>query len=128
MERIMKWLLDDAKPPKYPYPVNGALAARGKTVYDELCDRCHGPDGVNFAPNYKDLGKVTPIAEIGTDRHRLDSYTFPLAVNQSLLYASRDMQHRQVTSQAVAEDGQDHDAKDGDSDQPGCTRNCIIDA
>jgi len=87
MERIMKWLLDDAKPPKYPYPVNGALAARGKTVYDELCDRCHGPDGVNFTANYKDLGKVTPIADIGTDRHRLDSYTFPLAVNQSLLYA-----------------------------------------
>jgi hypothetical protein len=30
---------------------------------------------------------VTPIAEIGTDRGRLDSYSYDLCVNQNLLYA-----------------------------------------
>jgi RoxA-like, cytochrome c-like len=30
---------------------------------------------------------VVPIDRIGTDRHRLDSYTWLLAVNQSTLYA-----------------------------------------
>jgi hypothetical protein len=33
------------------------------------------------------VGKVTPIAEIGTDRARLDNYTHDLAVNQNVLYA-----------------------------------------
>ena len=36
------------------------------------------------------VGKVTPIDEIGTDRHRLDSYTLDLAVNQSTLYVGYD--------------------------------------
>jgi len=50
------------------------LFGRGKTVCDQLCDRCNGPDGVNFAPNYKDLSKVTPIADIGTDRQRTNQH------------------------------------------------------
>jgi hypothetical protein len=33
------------------------------------------------------VGKVTPIGEILTDRHRLDSYSYELAVNQATLYA-----------------------------------------
>ena len=33
------------------------------------------------------MGRVTPLAEIGTDRRRLDSYTYTLAVNQATLYA-----------------------------------------
>lgn len=31
---------------------------------------------------------MTPIDEIGTDRHRLDSYSFDLCVNQGQLYAA----------------------------------------
>src|SRR3546814_20303083 len=33
------------------------------------------------------VGKVTPLAQVGTDRRRLDSYTRDLALNQSTLYA-----------------------------------------
>src|SRR3546814_4663341 len=33
------------------------------------------------------VGKVTPLAQVGTDRLRLDSYTRDLALNQSTLYA-----------------------------------------
>jgi hypothetical protein len=33
------------------------------------------------------VGQVTPWAEVETDRRRLDSYTYDLAVNQSTLYA-----------------------------------------
>jgi hypothetical protein len=95
MARVEDWIINQAQPPAYPYPIDAARAAQGKQIYGQLCESCHGPDGKNFAPGQKDLGKVTPIEEIQTDRHRLDSYTFELAVNQSLLYAeTKDPQER----------------------------------
>jgi len=82
--RVEEWLLD-LKPPRYPYPIDAALAARGAPLYQQHCARCHGASGQDFAG--EQVGKVTPIADIGTDRHRLDSYSYELAVNQSTLYA-----------------------------------------
>ncbi len=43
--------------------------------------------GISAASN---VGKVTPLEQIGTDRHRLDSYSYELAVTQSTLYAGYD--------------------------------------
>jgi len=82
--RLEKWLLTkDA--PKYPYPVDQAKASQGAGPYRKYCAACHGAGGRDFSGAY--VGKVTPIEEIGTDRHRLDSYSYELAVNQSTLYA-----------------------------------------
>ncbi len=82
--RIETWLLTK-EPPKYPYPIDAVKAARGGALYKEYCAGCHGASGRDFSGEY--VGKVTPIAEIGTDRRRLDSYSYDLAVNQSTLYA-----------------------------------------
>jgi len=82
--RIEKWLTTK-EPPKYPYAIDAAKARQGSTLYKEYCAECHGASGRNFAG--KAVGKVTPWAEIGTDRRRLDSYSYDLAVNQSTLYA-----------------------------------------
>jgi hypothetical protein len=82
--RIEAWLLTK-EPPKYPYPIDAARAARGGVLYKEYCVGCHGASGRDFSGDY--VGKVTPIDEIGTDRRRLDSYSYDLAVNQSTLYA-----------------------------------------
>ncbi|CAL95211.1 hypothetical protein [Azoarcus olearius] len=82
--RVEDWLLDLA-PPAYPYPINQALAARGAPVYARHCADCHGASGQDFRGAR--VGHVTPIAEIATDRARLDSYTRDLAVNQATLYA-----------------------------------------
>ena len=79
--------LDTLKPEPYPDPIDRVKASRGEAVYRELCAGCHGPDGARFQAGQGALGTVTPIAKIGTDRHRLDSYTEELALNQSLLYA-----------------------------------------
>jgi mono/diheme cytochrome c family protein len=88
--RTARWLLT-AAPPAYPYPIDGAAAARGEAVYRATCWRCHGERRPPFrhapAAAGEQVGEVVPIAEIGTDRHRLDSYTFLLAVNQNTLYA-----------------------------------------
>lgn len=85
MKRMETWL-ETATPPDYPYPIDQALAARGAPIYAEYCARCHGESGRNFAGEL--VGQVTPIDEIRTDRHRLDSYTVELAANQNLLYAA----------------------------------------
>jgi hypothetical protein len=85
IERTEKWLLD-AGPQAYPYPIDQPLAAKGKPVYAEYCARCHGASGTDFTGDL--VGKVTPIDLIQTDRHRLDSYSYVLCVNQSQLYAA----------------------------------------
>ena len=87
MERIRRteeWLWD-AKPPAYPYEIDPELQARGAPLYRKYCADCHGASGRDF--DGARVGTVVPIAEIGTDRRRLDSYTFDLAVNQNRLYA-----------------------------------------
>jgi hypothetical protein len=88
--RTAKWL-ETARPLGYLYHVDQTLAARGKPVYEEYCTGCHGwrdPPFRNNPPRADELvGTVVPIDRIGTDRGRLDSYTWVLAVNQSTLYA-----------------------------------------
>ena len=98
IHRTEDWLLD-AAPPAYPYPVDAALASKGKPVYAEHCARCHGASGTDFTGEL--VGKVTPIDVIKTDRHRLDSYSFALCVNQGQLYAaypSERFQHFRKTN------------------------------
>jgi hypothetical protein len=88
--RTAKWL-ETAKPPAYPHPIDGSLAAQGQHIYEEYCTHCHGtrePPFRHDPPQSNELvGTVVPIEKIGTDRWRLDSYTWVLAVNQSTLYA-----------------------------------------
>src|SRR5581483_648873 len=82
--RVEDWLLTK-EAPKYPYPIDTAKAQRGAPLYKEYCAACHGAGPRDFGGEY--VGKVTPLEQIGTDRRRLDSYTYQLAVNQSTLYA-----------------------------------------
>jgi mono/diheme cytochrome c family protein len=85
IKRMERWL-HDAKPPPYPYAIDKALAARGEPVYREYCASCHGRSGDDFSGQY--VGQITAIDRIGTDRHRLDSYTEELCANQNQLYAA----------------------------------------
>jgi hypothetical protein len=82
--RIEEWLLTK-KPPKYPFLINPQLSVQGEKIYGEYCANCHGKNGRDFSGEL--VGKVTPIDGIGTDRHRLDSYTEDLAATQNTLYA-----------------------------------------
>ena len=84
MARIEQWLLYK-EPPKYPFPINGQLSAQGEKLYAQYCANCHGRNGRDFNGEY--VGEIVPIDKIGTDRHRLDSYTEELAAVQNTLYA-----------------------------------------
>lgn len=78
IHRVRDWLWD-LPAPNYPYEINQELAAVGKPIYQNNCASCHAFDGSK-------VGTVVPISEIGTDRGRLDSYTYELASNQYTLF------------------------------------------
>lgn len=84
--RVRDWIWT-LPPPAYPYPIDAGLSARGAPLYAQHCAECHADarfrDGVTSGSR---VGSVVPIAAIGTDRHRLDSYTSTFAANQAALY------------------------------------------
>jgi hypothetical protein len=65
--RTERWLAT-LPPPAYPFAIDSALAERGEPIYRQRCYRCHDFGGDK-------VGQVFPLAAIGTDRSRLDSYT-----------------------------------------------------
>ncbi len=67
LKRIEEYI-EQVKAPKYPFPVNRRLAARGASVFADKCGSCHEIGGAR-------TGKVIPLAEVKTDRHRLDMWT-----------------------------------------------------
>jgi hypothetical protein len=104
--RLEKWMLT-SEPPKYPYPIEKALSERGAGIYAHYCAGCHGKNGREFAPPQGDtsrdcvqangaddmdlyspnVGRITRIEELGTDRRRLDSFSYDLAVQLGTIYA-----------------------------------------
>jgi hypothetical protein len=70
----VEWLhtyLSALPAPKYPLPVNAALAANGKVVFDAQCARCHASERT---------GTRVPVTEVGTDRNRLDTWNKDAAI------------------------------------------------
>lgn len=66
-KRVTDYLLT-LDSPNYPFEINSEQAEKGKVIFDAECASCHAFSG-------KNVGQVIPIEEIGTDRHRLDSFT-----------------------------------------------------
>lgn len=94
LQRVRDWIWT-LPPPKYPYVTDQALASSGEPLYRQHCAECHGDhrfrDGVVSGNR---VGKVVPIAAIGTDRYRLDSYTQLFALNQYGLYPGSPYQFK----------------------------------
>ncbi len=67
LNRLEEWL-KAVPPPKYPFPIDQELAARGEPIFQQNCASCHAFGGAR-------TGKVIPLGEVGTDRHRLDMWT-----------------------------------------------------
>jgi hypothetical protein len=65
--RVGDWLRDLA-PPRYPFPIDAALAATGSGIFARECGACHGETGSR-------MGQVIALDEIGTDPHRLNAWT-----------------------------------------------------
>jgi hypothetical protein len=61
--RLVKYV-KTLKPPAYPYPVDKDLAARGAAIFGRDCANCH-------TVGQGRTGEVIPVAEVGTDDHRV---------------------------------------------------------
>jgi mono/diheme cytochrome c family protein len=61
------------EPPKYPFPIDRALATKGETLFKQHCARCHG----TYGPEGNYPNKVIALDEIGTDRKRFAGITVP---------------------------------------------------
>jgi mono/diheme cytochrome c family protein len=61
-------VLRTTAPPPSPFKPEPALVQRGEAVFTATCAACHGAAGPRTLT-------VIPLAEIGTDRHRVDMWT-----------------------------------------------------
>jgi cytochrome c5 len=86
LKRVRDWIWT-LPPPKYPFAIDPALAQRGAAIYQQQCVNCHADDRFKSGvKNGQRVGLVEPIDRVGTDRHRLDSYTSVFAANQYQLF------------------------------------------
>jgi cytochrome c5 len=61
--------VESLRPPAWPHAVDRPLAERGRGVFEATCARCHG----TYGPSRAYPALRVPIAEVGTDRTRLDA-------------------------------------------------------
>jgi hypothetical protein len=69
-EDEMRWIEEwtgTLEPPKFPFPIDDALAAKGKPLFDQHCATCH----------VARAGTVAAYDEIGTDRERCETLDEP---------------------------------------------------
>jgi len=78
MARIEDWIMD-LEAPRYPAGrIDAAKASQGAAAYQRECAACHAIGGVR-------TGQVTPVADVGTDRERIDSFTAALAAGMNTI-------------------------------------------
>ena len=82
MKRIEDWTMD-LKPAAYPRDrIDAALAEKGAELYKRECASCH-----EFGAER--IGQVTLLADVGTDRERVDSFTPELATRMNTIGEGR---------------------------------------
>jgi hypothetical protein len=86
LKRVKDWAWT-MKPPEYPFHVDQALAGQGVPIYRQYCADCHADHTFRQGQVVgTKVGKPVPLAYIGTDPFRLNSYTYTFATNQYGLY------------------------------------------
>jgi mono/diheme cytochrome c family protein len=66
-----RWIenfLRTLEPPKYPDPLDEALASRGRALFEAQCASCHAKGGTR-------IGTAIPLDEIGTDPEHVRTWT-----------------------------------------------------
>lgn len=84
----VNWLHDylgELPPPKYPFPINATRAAAGKPLFDAHCATCHA-SAVTGAP--------LPLADVGTDRGRLDSWNSDAAIKANRVVKAMGLERK----------------------------------
>lgn len=67
LERIESWM-KQVQPPKFPFPINQALADQGQKIFTTQCATCHVLGGER-------TGQVIALSEVKTDPNRAKHWT-----------------------------------------------------
>ena len=89
------WLLDylgNTPAPKYPFVIDQALAAKGKPVFDANCMQCHASARV---------GTRIPLAEIGTDRGRMDTWNQQAAIEANKVVKNMGLERKGLVEEPL---------------------------
>jgi len=73
--------------PKYPFPVDRKLAARGRELFEVSCAKCHG----TYGPGGKYPNKIVSFDHIGTDRALAESLTDKLAEHYNRSWFAQEL-------------------------------------
>lgn len=71
LERMERWI-HELPAARFPGAADAALAAEGAKIFQHHCGTCHLPGGAK-------TGQPVPIDTLGTDRHRMQSWSQALA-------------------------------------------------
>lgn len=63
--------IEELQPPRYPFPIDAALAERGRKLFAQTCSACHGTYGDD--PDFPNV--VVPLEDVGTDPLRFRAVT-----------------------------------------------------
>jgi len=84
----VKWLhgyLAQLPAPQYPFAIDAARAAAGKPLFVAHCARCHDSELT---------GRPLPLAEVGTDRGRIDSWNMAAAIKANQVVKEMGLERR----------------------------------
>ncbi len=94
--RQVKWLQDylsALQPPKYPFPLNQARVAAGKPLFEAHCAACHASEKT---------GTRLPLAEVGTDRNRLDTWNKGAAIEANRVVRQFGIERKGLVEEDLA--------------------------
>ncbi|MFP5506847.1 MAG: hypothetical protein ACLGH6_11670, partial [Gammaproteobacteria bacterium] len=90
------WLVDylGNKPaPAYPFPVDTARAAHGRTLFNAHCAVCHASART---------GTVVPLDEVGTDRGRIDTWGKAAAVEANRVVGAMGIERKGLVEEPLS--------------------------
>lgn len=73
--RQLEDLTTKIAPPRWPWPIDLALAARGETIFNQQCDRCHGARQGSSPGTFETM--LVPVSELLTDTREVDRLDRP---------------------------------------------------
>ena len=82
------WLRDylrNKPPPKYPFPIDSAKAAQGQAIFAQACASCHASEKT---------GTPIPLADVGTNRDRIDTWGKDFAVASNKVVGGMGFQRK----------------------------------
>ena len=93
----VQWITAYAKRtprPAFPkeFPLDQAKATAGKAIFDRQCASCHAEDSLK-------IGRPLPLADVGTNRDRLDTWGKQYAVKANKVVSDMGIERRGLVEQ-----------------------------